>query len=96
MFNSSCVEHIPYIFVIYWPWLKVFKIYVNKVNIYLLDTIAELRNCIFGNIVNIPIKIHSTDVRNMIKDGKVPYPWVTKETYNVIKEKSLYGIKSKE
>lgn len=46
------------------------------------------------HIVNMPINIHSTDVRNMIKDNKTPYPWVTKETYDVIKEKGLYGIKS--
>ena len=49
-----------------------------------------------SHIVNMPIKIHSTDVRNMIKDGKNPYPYITKETYNVIKEKCLYGITSKE
>lgn len=45
------------------------------------------------HIVNMPITIHSTDVRNMIKDGKIPYPYITKEVYDIIKEKGLYRIK---
>lgn len=45
------------------------------------------------HIVNMPISIHSTDVRNMIKDNKNPYPYVTKEVYEIIKEKGLYSIK---
>lgn len=48
------------------------------------------------HIVNMPIKIHSTDVRNMIKDNKNPYPYITKEVYGIIKEEDLYGIKSDE
>lgn len=48
------------------------------------------------HVVNMPIKIHSTDVRNMIKDNKNPYPYITKEVYDIIKEKGLYGIKSDE
>ena len=43
-----------------------------------------------------PINIHSTDVRNMIKDNKNPYPYITKEVYDIIKEEGLYGIKSKD
>jgi len=48
------------------------------------------------HVVNMPIKIHSTDVRNMIKDNKNPYPYVTKEVYEIIKKEGLYGITSKE
>lgn len=48
------------------------------------------------HVVNMPIKIHSTDVRNMIKDNKNPYPYITKEVYDIIKEEGLYGMASDE
>lgn len=44
------------------------------------------------HVVNMSINVHSTDIRNMIQDNKKPFPYITKEVYEIIKENGLYSI----
>jgi nicotinic acid mononucleotide adenylyltransferase len=37
--------------------------------------------------------ISSTMVREMIKGGMNPYPYITEDVYEIIKENKLYGWK---
>lgn len=52
-----------------------------------------LRNQI--HTVKMPIKIHSTDIRNMIKDGKKPLQeYINDGVWEIIKKEKLYGYGS--
>ena len=44
------------------------------------------------HVVNMSINVHSTDILNMIQDNKKPFPYITKEVYEIIKENGLYSI----
>lgn len=42
-------------------------------------------------ITPLPINVSSTYVRHRIKNGEIPLPYITKETFDIIKENNLYG-----
>lgn len=41
-------------------------------------------------IIDFDINIHSTDVRKLISEDKIPYPYITTSVYKYIKENGLY------